>query len=871
MPPMPPKPMGSPMPPNFSKPPMPGNATPPISPSLPPAGPVAQLNQQMGEAENAQSDLMKRISDLEKKLMEEKEKVLLATLKSKEEEAVSAKVETSIKEIQDKLRREKREQELDESRRKAEMRATDMERRIAEEREAWVSTLKSQLGQRDQITQEMELHFSTRLKDLEYRWSQEKSSLENIVRERESDIVRVRQELTLKAEQEKSFWEDRLKSVSGEKERAERDLERFKDKLQLEKEQFLLERQNLREQVSKIETTLRLIDEQKNVERESFNKQISLLNHQVRENERYVQEKTGQVNALQSEIASHKDILGQIEARMVEKDKVINAQQNEINELRRKEEGYRAHEERWKAMEGQAAQSIQLVEDMRRKMGQAESEFELKKKKQESEIERLNHEIEHLSRELSHAKLSVKEEVDKVQVENESRIKVLQSRLDWYDANARREYDAAREKVKAEMDVLAQQLKSAQDELESLRTSNEKKVEMAKQTQEMVDQLKQEKTSLEGELEQVRSEWKQVQWDLESRYKDALDQMKTEQFKARQVEEIKLGLEQELKQRTENLELQQSEYQQKMQELEHVRERFNILNKDLEMEKEKSEQYESQVESYKAMLHGKGLQATDELTAQIQEKTMALEKAKETIHRLNLEVQDVSKKDDMFKEKERALRQMMADKDEAHSDLKNKLMILSNKLNDLMNENSTLRENSKRERDQVEQGKQEAINRLMKQKQEEIEQAKKIAAEEAEQRVREELPPPGPNPQALAGQIRQQVEMEFMDRLREQESEWEKKLTQAKEESKKEIDKIRWDNENQREELRRAREARSQIEREAQELLQQAEEHYKKELNKRLAEAGEVSKEKNKGIFTAIGRILDTPLLDTKKNKDEEK
>src|SRR5205085_2119576 len=113
-----------------------------------------------------------KISDLEKKLLEEREKVLLASLRTKEEEAVSAKVETSIKEIQDKLRREKREQELEDARRKAEARVAEMERRLGEEREAWVSTLKNQLGQRDQVTQEMETHFSARLKDLEFRWAQ---------------------------------------------------------------------------------------------------------------------------------------------------------------------------------------------------------------------------------------------------------------------------------------------------------------------------------------------------------------------------------------------------------------------------------------------------------------------------------------------------------------------------------------------------------------------------------------------------------------------------------------------------------------------------------------------------------------------------
>ena len=175
-----------------------------------------------------------RIAELEKKLMEEREKVLLASLRSKEEEAVSAKVETSIKEIQDKLRREKREQELDENKRKAETRALELERRMAEEREAWVShALKTQLSQRDQATQEMEGHFSTRLKDLEYRWAQEKTTLENAIREKEGELARVRLRNAAQERAGKSVL-GRPRQIHFRRARqvGTRELERAKDKLQ---------------------------------------------------------------------------------------------------------------------------------------------------------------------------------------------------------------------------------------------------------------------------------------------------------------------------------------------------------------------------------------------------------------------------------------------------------------------------------------------------------------------------------------------------------------------------------------------------------------------------------------------------------------
>ena len=66
----------------------------------------------MADTSQAANDLQQKIQDLEKKLAEEREKVLLASLRSKEEEAVSSKVESSIKDIQEKLRRDRREQEL---------------------------------------------------------------------------------------------------------------------------------------------------------------------------------------------------------------------------------------------------------------------------------------------------------------------------------------------------------------------------------------------------------------------------------------------------------------------------------------------------------------------------------------------------------------------------------------------------------------------------------------------------------------------------------------------------------------------------------------------------------------------------------------
>jgi len=74
------------------------------------------------------------LDELGKQLKEEHEKVLMQNLRAKEEEALSSRVEQQIREMQEKLRREKHEQELLESRSKAENQLKDLERRLAEER-----------------------------------------------------------------------------------------------------------------------------------------------------------------------------------------------------------------------------------------------------------------------------------------------------------------------------------------------------------------------------------------------------------------------------------------------------------------------------------------------------------------------------------------------------------------------------------------------------------------------------------------------------------------------------------------------------------------------------------------------------------------
>lgn len=85
--------------------------------------------------EEANKALETRLQEMEKTLAAERERAVN-----------SVSVENALKDMQDKLRREKREQELDALRQAAEGKARDLERRLSEERDMWVTMMKEHLA-----------------------------------------------------------------------------------------------------------------------------------------------------------------------------------------------------------------------------------------------------------------------------------------------------------------------------------------------------------------------------------------------------------------------------------------------------------------------------------------------------------------------------------------------------------------------------------------------------------------------------------------------------------------------------------------------------------------------------------------------------
>jgi chromosome segregation ATPase len=829
----------------------PAAATPPPS-ALPPA--AAKFNSQMNQAEEAKSGLEDKIAELEKKLMEEREKVLLAQLRSREEEAVSAKVETSIKEIQDKLRREKKEQELEESRRKAEAKVLQMERRLAEEREAWVSTLKGQLNQRDQITEEMESHFATRLKDLEYRWAQEKAGLETAVRDRDAEIVRIRQEIALKGEHDKAFWEDRIKTISSDREKSEREMERVSAKYQQEKDQLLFERQNLRDSVSKLESALKFVEEQGRVEkaavkreseaaleiakqkasaeRDALEKQISSLTTQISHHSKELVEKGANIEALKNQVAHLQTQLMHAQAQLAEKDRAIQQLNAQIKDERNTAENLKREIDR---RESTAQSYLREIDDLRRRASALQHDLDESKK---------------IATDLERANQGRRYDITKVQDEYETRIKVLQNRLDWYDANVKREYEMARDKVQTEMETMEAQLKEAQALAEATSASKEQ-----------LSQLETERNALREELTDLRAEWKEVQQEMNAQLRAAEEKVKAEQKKVEEIIEGKLAVEQELRQRISQVQAQQDTMDKRQQETDR-------LSQALQIERDKVQGLFRQIEEYKKIMHSQGVDGVIKMRNDLAEKEQELEQLKQKLQSFKVASESLDEKENMYRDKERVLRQLVTDKEETIAEFKNRIHTLERQLSEFASE-----------RDGIEAEGKKKIERLVQLHQRETQDRLEAQKFELEKNYRQEIDAakaaaaavPGAAPLPDLGdierQVRQRMESEFLEQMREKETSMDQKVKEINEEAKKETEKWRWENENLKEELRRSREARMQIEREAQELIQQAELHYKGEFEKRMVEI-EADAKNGRGFFGAIGKILDTPIIDTTKKKD---
>ena len=200
-------------------------------------------------------------------------------MRGQEETVTAAKVEVSLKELQDKLQRDRRDQDSEEARLKLESRAQELETRLAQERETWVATLKSQVASRETQDKEVETHFAVRLQEMERRWLEEKARWQKISLAKDDEVRTLRAlaeklrgadtELA-KSVSERNLLDKRLNEVMVEREQAVARLQGASDR---EKESIQLR------------ADLTLTRQQGALIQERLERELAALRHSARERE----------------------------------------------------------------------------------------------------------------------------------------------------------------------------------------------------------------------------------------------------------------------------------------------------------------------------------------------------------------------------------------------------------------------------------------------------------------------------------------------------------------------------------------------------------------------------------------------------------
>jgi cancer susceptibility candidate protein 1 len=526
--------------------------------------------------------------------------------------------------------------------------------------------------------------------------------------------------------------------------------------------------------------------------------------------------------------------LTQTQAQLGEKERAILQLNAQIKEERNSAENLKREMERRESV-GQSY--LREVEDARRRASALQSELDESKKA-----------ISDLERSVQGRRF----DITKVQDEYETRIKVLQNRLDWYDANVKREYDMARDKVRAELEAMQSQVKEAQQAAEA-----------GINAKEQMSQIELERNALRSELDNLRIEWKEVQHGLAAQLHESEEKLKVEQRKLEDILEGKLAVEQELRQRISQVKSQQDALEKKQEETERMQQA-------LQLERDKAQGLFRQIEEYKKIMQSQGVDNILKMRNDLAEKEAELEQAKQKLLAFKAASDSLDEKENMYRDKERVLRQLVTDKEETIAEFKNRIHTLERQLGEHTGERDAVEAEAKKKIERIIQLKQREIEDRLAEQKLEIE---KVHRQELDA-LKASINTSGGAPAApvdlgiVEQQVRQRIESEFLDQLREKETAMDQKVKEINEEAKKEAEKWRWENDNLKEELRRSREARMQIEREAQELIQQAENHYKGEFEKRMAEIEEDAK-KGRGLFGTIGKILDTPIIDTNKKKNQ--
>ncbi len=270
---------------------------------------LRKMEEHSREIEDSKKKLEKALAEMEMKLKDEKEKALSQAIKAREEESLSLKMEQALKEMQDKARGARREQEMEEARARAEEKVKDLERRLNEEREAWVINLKKQMELRDHETKQVEGQIDVRFRDLEKRWLEERSALLQSLKAKEEEAQDLKQGLVQVDAEARRSKEDALKTLEHERKNLAYEFEAKKDEALRQKDSYASKLESRERELMTLKAQLAMVDSQVRMAQESSQKSLN-------EKERAWQMQVGDLDREFSQLKQTRDQLAENLKRM---------------------------------------------------------------------------------------------------------------------------------------------------------------------------------------------------------------------------------------------------------------------------------------------------------------------------------------------------------------------------------------------------------------------------------------------------------------------------------------------------------------------------------------------------------------------------
>ncbi|OGR50025.1 MAG: hypothetical protein A2X37_00975 [Elusimicrobia bacterium GWA2_66_18] len=419
-------------------PPLPGARGAP--PPAPPSGFGAQAREAEKESESklekVKDEYEKRMSQLERRLQDEREKTLVNQIKSQEEQVTAAKVEVSLKELQDRLRRDRRDQDQEEAKAKLEKRAEELETRLAQERETWVVTLKNQLAAREGQDKEVEVHFAMRIQEMERRWLEEKANWQRVAMAKDEEIRTLRSlaeklkgadtELS-KISMEKKILDERVTELSKDRAEAlarlhnasERENEsiQIKAELLLSRQQAAMIQERLERDLASLRSSAREREERLLADQERLQRDLATVK------QRFDAEKDSELRRVkvenEADLARHKEaaeranaelqrlraVCGALEQQAASSVAQINELKSSSEELNKTQEYYKAEfvvlQRKWVEREKEvraevAEQSLQKCVEKDAELRRVKIEYEADLARHKEAAERAGVELQRL-------------------------------------------------------------------------------------------------------------------------------------------------------------------------------------------------------------------------------------------------------------------------------------------------------------------------------------------------------------------------------------------------------------------------------------------------------------------------------------------